>query len=102
MKNLKKNFKEGIAAMLLVEGIEEGIKKALDIHKNIKAEGEEHYIKLEGNEEGKYHNEIAFATSRLEIICNILSFKPLREEREHIKTLCDEIRTIADDLEKLI
>ena len=85
------------------EGIEKGIKRINDNSKKNKTAVKKKYIKDEKNEEiGIYHNEIAYATYQLEMISIILSYKPLREEKEHIKTLCDEIRTIADDLEKLI
>lgn len=85
------------------EGIEKGIKKVLDNPKKYKSIAEKKYIETEKNEEiGIYHNEIACATYQLDLISIMLSYKPLREDRKHIKTLCDEIRIIADDLEKLI
>jgi hypothetical protein len=85
------------------KGIEEGIKSVLDSAKKHKAIAEKKHIEEEKNEEiGIYHNEIAYATYQLDLISIMLSYKPLREDRKHIKTLCDEIRIIVDDLEKLI
>ena len=87
---------------LLAEGIEKGIKTLLDIPKERKKEILKRYIKEDGKERGTYNNEVSFASCQLRTISSILSFKKLYDEKEHIKTLCDEIRTIADDLEKLI
>lgn len=85
------------------EGFKKGIKSLLDTSKNYKATAEKKHIEEDESEEiGIYYNEIAYATYQLDLISIILSLKSLREEREHIKTLCDEIRTIADGLEKLI
>lgn len=93
----------GIIAVIEEKGLETAIKEMLDFTKGNKAPGEKKYIEEEGNEElGIYHNEIDYATFQLEVISTILSYRKLYEDRKHIKTLCDEIRIIADDLEKLI
>ena len=85
------------------EGFEKTIKDSLDTQKNFKVEAEKHYIELEGDKErGVYANEISYATFQLEVINVLLRHRGLYEDRKHIKTLCDEIREIADGLEKLI
>ena len=100
---MKETIKLGIAMVLNDKGLEDGIKEMLNTSKEYKEIAKDKYIEDEGNEDvGTYHNEIAYATFQLEVINAILSYRPLYEDRKHIKTLCDEIRLIADGLEKLI
>lgn len=93
----------GIITVIEEKGFETAIKEMLEINKTFKPTVEKKHIEEEGNEElGIYVNEIAYATFQLEVISTILSYRKLYEDRKHIKTLCDEIREIADGLEKLI
>lgn len=92
-----------ILSVLKSEGLEEGIKDLLNTAKEGKSKVEKINIEEEGSLElGLYRNEIEYATFRLDLISTILSYKGLREDRKHIKTLCDEIREVIDDLEKLV
>lgn len=101
--NTKEILELGTIREIEKKGFEEGIKSLIASGKECKAKAEKHYIEEEENEDiGIYYNEIAYATFQLEVISSILSYKKLYEDRKHIKTLCDEIRIIADDLEKLI
>ena len=92
-----------IVTELKEKGLEEGIKEILTVDEKTVKKGEKYYIKeSESKEEGIYQNKIAHNTYKLRVISEILSYKPLFTDRKHIKTLTDELRTIADSLEELI
>ena len=99
---MDKKTELGIYMVLCEKGLEKAIKEMLDTNKKYRIQAKDKYIKENGEELGNYHNEISYSSFQLSVIATILSYRGLYEDRKHIKTLCDEIRIIADDLEKLV